>query len=212
MVTGAVGSLGLLAGCLTGPLSGSTETATRSPTPEPTSTPGYAGTYYNLPVSHPDMESSLHSGTGLVEDTLPLRLTDEGEEHIDQFDWYSDEYEAFSRVDEQLQWERDFLPFEDGEKEGDPYHFTVHWTATLLAPEADEYLLRVASDDDSWVFVDEELVLDNGGVHEFSTVEGRPRLSAGEHSLEIFYAERYTVSAGLVFLPDERLDARSPSG
>jgi fibro-slime domain-containing protein len=60
---------------------------------------------------------------------------------------------------------------------------------------------NISSDDDLWVFVDGNLVVDDGGVKDLAS-GGVPNvtdsgLSNGTHTLEIFYADRHQVQAGL---------------
>ncbi len=175
---------------------------------------GYLGTYYNLPESHPDVENPLRgnpqANQGLVRETLPLELTEKGRDRYEQFDWYDERYRSLRRVDEAIDFGgRNFLPLDEG-KAGDPYHFAVHWRGTLTAPADDTYSLETTSDDESWVFVDERLVVDNGGLHGTNTVSVETDLTAGDHRVDVFYAERHTSGATMVFTPDDRLTARSP--
>lgn len=168
---------------------------------------GYLGTYYNLPRSHPDMEGALDGdgvNRGLVRETLPLRLTDAGEAYYEQFDWFTDQYRSFQRRDDAIDFPSDFLPVDEG-LPGDPFHFAVHWEATLVVPEDGEYTFELSSDDDSWAFVDGGLVVDNGGLHGTASTGGSVTLEAGEHSLDVFFAERHTVGSDVVFTPDPRV-------
>lgn len=169
-------------------------------------TPGLLGRYYNLPESHPDVESgSTDQNLGLVESSLPLRLTAAGEQEYEQFDWWDEQYLSTSRVDESLDWPSDFFPLDEG-KPGDPYHFAVHWTATMEVPEDGSYSFATASDDESWVFVDDQLVVDNGGLHGRTRRSGSADLSAGEHSVDIYFAERQPTGSNFTFDPDSRAE------
>jgi len=167
---------------------------------------GLFGTYYDLPKNHPDIgrPSSTQRRQGLVSKTLPLELTSKGEEYIRQFDWYSSEYKSFSRVDQSLRWIGNFTPIS-----GSPSSFAVQWTATVTVDETENYSFKITSDDDAWVFLDDQLLLDNGYVHAVNTVEANQRLREGRHSLKIFYANRYAISE-LYFDIDDRLDVGVP--
>jgi fibro-slime domain-containing protein len=173
---------------------------------KPERVPGYAGDYYNLSENHPDMQVDGNGQTsGLVEETLPIRLTDKGQERIEQFDWYDSEHHSTSRIDEEIQFGSDFFPLDEG-KQGDPYHFAVHWRATIDVPEDGTYSFSTTSDDDSWVFVGGQLVVDNGGLHARTTRDGAIDLSKGTYNLDVFHAERHTVGSVMVFEPDSRVD------
>lgn len=193
-----------------------TPTETETPTePTPIETPtesvqtGYHGTYYNLPRSHPDIgsPSDIQPRQGLVKENLPLELTSKGQEYINQFDWFSAEYEVFSRVDQSLDWgSSGFVPIS-----GSASSFAAQWTATVTVSEYAYYHIKIGSDDDTWVFLDDKLVLDNGNIHAFNTVQSDLRLREGKYSLKIFYANRYDWS-GLNFSIDDRLSVTVPQG
>jgi hypothetical protein len=56
----------------------------------------------------------------------------------------------------------------------------------------------LGSDDDSFIYVDGVLFGQNPGVHGVSTVTfDSPNLTAGSHSIEVFYADRQNVEAHL---------------
>jgi fibro-slime domain-containing protein len=193
-----------------------TPTETETPTePTPTEMPtesvqtGYHGTYYNLPRSHPDIgsPSDIQPRQGLVKENLPLELTSKGQEYINQFDWFSAEYEVFSRVDQSLDWgSSGFVPIS-----GSASSFAAQWTATVTVSEYAYYRIKIGSDDDTWVFLDDKLVLDNGNIHAFNTVQSDLHLREGKYSLKIFYANRYDWS-GLNFSIDDRLSVTVPQG
>ena len=75
----------------------------------------------------------------------------------------------------------------------------VHWTGTLAITPAT--VLSLSADDDAWLFLNGNLVLDNGGVKALSlattsTVTG---LAAGNYTVDLFFADRNTVQSGIAF-------------
>jgi len=70
----------------------------------------------------------------------------------------------------------------------------VMQTRTFLAPVSGEYVFRTVSDDGSWLLVDGQPVVANGGLHGVDEAVGAVRLSAGVHVLT-FVAFDYVSSA-----------------
>ena len=183
----------------------------------PNASAGLLGTYYNLSSSHPDMQNIITGWTpGMVESTLTgdaPTLTAYGATQVSQFDWWDDSYEAFSRVDSDADLQSNFasswFPVNGG-LNGDPYHFAVKWSGTFYVDSDKNYTYSMGSDDDSWLFIDGQLVLDLGGVHAMSYTNYDLFLDEGHHTIDIFFAERHTVESGfqLNFFSD--LEPTSP--
>ncbi|MCB4756684.1 MAG: TIGR03663 family protein [Elusimicrobia bacterium] len=65
--------------------------------------------------------------------------------------------------------------------------FSMIWSGYLKIPAAGTYQFSLESDDGSWLFIDDTLVIDNGGAH-ISTVKSHAAiLSAGFHKIQIKY-------------------------
>jgi fibro-slime domain-containing protein len=164
---------------------------------------GLFGTYYNLSQAHPDMESSVTGwNTGLVESLLSgsmPTLSSYGATQISQFDWWNPAYSVFSRTDSDADLQSNFasswFPVNTG-LPGDPYHFAVHWSGQFYVDADKNYTYSMGSDDDSWLFIDNQLVLDLGGIHGMTYDNYTMFLTEGHHDIDIFFAERHVVESG----------------
>ena len=66
--------------------------------------------------------------------------------------------------------------------------FSVEWTGTIRIPRAGRYLFATESDDGSFLLLDGQLIVDNGGSHARRYVAGRVEISrSGVYPLAIRY-------------------------
>ncbi len=58
-------------------------------------------------------------------------------------------------------------------------NFYVRWTGELTPQFSETYTLSTVSDDGSWLWIDDQLVVDNGGLHGMREIAGNVTLEAG---------------------------------
>lgn len=76
--------------------------------------------------------------------------------------------------------------WDDGEK---PYRspFSIRWTGLIRIENAGKYRFSLDSDDGSWLFIDGQMIIDNGGDHAPVRLSRDANLSAGYHQIELKY-------------------------
>jgi DNA-binding beta-propeller fold protein YncE/4-amino-4-deoxy-L-arabinose transferase-like glycosyltransferase len=67
--------------------------------------------------------------------------------------------------------------------------FSIEWQGQIRVPQPGEYGFGTNSDDASLVFIDDKLVVDNGGDHGDQYAEGHILLDAGWHDFRLRYAQ-----------------------
>ncbi|MBD3306800.1 hypothetical protein GF339_10265, partial [candidate division KSB3 bacterium] len=67
--------------------------------------------------------------------------------------------------------------------------FSIEWQGYIEIPETAVYTFATESDDGSWLFIDDQLVVDNGGVHGLVRKTGNIQLTQGQHPITIRYVQ-----------------------
>jgi len=65
--------------------------------------------------------------------------------------------------------------------------FMIRYTGRFSVPEAGDYTFSVRADDGAIVYVDGQMVVDDGGMHAPRTRSGRTRLYSGSHDIRVDY-------------------------
>ena len=73
----------------------------------------------------------------------------------------------------------------DGAKVDD--HFGYDFHGFIKIPVSGRYIISVASDDGTKVFIDDKLVIDNDGSHSVNVVEASLAMDAGFHRIQVLY-------------------------
>lgn len=177
------------------------------------------------PDTNPDFEYWVADDRGIVQDTLgedrkPVYNADV--EHVTVHDettfnqWYNDvpgvnlsmPYEMCLWTDDGVRYgfaDYTFFPL-DGLLFGNyiyghNYHFTFELHASAAYNGGETFI--VAADDDLWLFIDGQLVIDLGGVHPMESAIVRLDdlgLTPGQvYDLDLFFAERMTLGSRLAF-------------
>ncbi|HTX60611.1 MAG TPA: OmpA family protein [Verrucomicrobiae bacterium] len=205
-------------------------------TPAPACSPGagkLTATYYVLPAHHPDVEHGVDAQIvpGLVArklgpDGLPVatqtaltgpqasgKIADVN--GAGEILWWSASSPSGVKLEKVV---ADCLPIErgqmfaDGFTDDETYYLTAHYEGYFTTPKSTTVGLSEGSDDDSWVFIDGSLVVDNGGVKPLADAPyTSAKLSPGQHKLDIFYADRHGSEAQFDFDPQFALTDAPPS-
>lgn len=75
--------------------------------------------------------------------------------------------------------------------------FGIVYTGTFQVTQAGQYKWELLSDDGSALWIDNKLVVDNDGQHGFNGVEGEGQLSAGLHTMKVWYFQGPPTEIGL---------------
>lgn len=76
-------------------------------------------------------------------------------------------------------WHEGFNGFTD--------NFILHLTGFITVEQAGNYQFKLSSDDGSRMYIDDQLVIDNDGLHGTAAKEGSIELTPGQHSFKIEY-------------------------
>jgi hypothetical protein len=76
--------------------------------------------------------------------------------------------------------------------------FAIDYTGKFWIDRPGEYSWELTSDDGSMLFIDDKLVIDNGGLHAPVTLRGKTELTAGIHSIRVPYFQGIKYHVALV--------------
>ncbi len=159
---------------------------------------GWYGQYYNSSRNDPEMNLPSSEWGGSHPDPRGALWTS---------DWYDVERYRFDRVDEHLMFGDNFFPFDgaraeelDRNQSGErhDYHFASKWTGKVTVEQTGSYTAHLTSDDDSWVYVNGVLMIENSGIHGARTETASLTLSTGD-IVEVYFAERHVTRSHMNF-------------
>lgn len=79
----------------------------------------------------------------------------------------------------------------------------LHLFGTFVAPGGGQITITLGADDDAWVFINGQLVVDLGGVKALTPAPVTiSDLAPGTNRIDLFFADRNVVQSGLVFSAD----------
>ncbi len=91
--------------------------------------------------------------------------------------------------------------FPNGINNGADGYTSAHLYGTFNLASPGGITLTLGSDDDAWVFINGQLVVDNGGVHAFQNIPFpvSTGLLVGTNTIDVFFADRHVVQSELAF-------------
>lgn len=135
---------------------------------------GFYGQYYNMSEDDPGMQSNINNfNVGIAEEN----------------EWFGQSYHAFDRVDRTINFGGNFLPVNTG-KRGDPYHFAAHWRSAVVISTPGTYQFNVTSNNDSWLYVNDVLVINLGNAKFTKSGSTNITLTKGVHEISAYFVER----------------------
>lgn len=92
--------------------------------------------------------------------------------------------------------------FATGETDNNTWFRSAIFRGNVDMASAGSLTFSLGADDDAWLFIDGMLVGDNGGVKAYGpTTYNTTTLSAGTHSLALFFADRHVTQSAIGFDP-----------
>ncbi|MDQ3534025.1 MAG: PA14 domain-containing protein [Bacteroidota bacterium] len=79
------------------------------------------------------------------------------------------------------------IHFDEGDFGQFETNFVVHASGFINLKENTNLVLRLVSDDGSRLFIDDQMIIDNGGFHAMEAKDGEMNLSAGKHAFRVEY-------------------------
>lgn len=185
--------------------------------------------WYTIAFGHPDVEKSVNGfSPGLVETSLgpnglPVRsalsagASPTSSNHITNVDpvtseilWWAPQaglvsVDPFYTNSVAIPFDQPSNLFPSGlSSNGNPNgYISTHFFGTFDTPDGGAITLTFGADDDAWIFINGQLVVDNGGVKElFTAPTVINNLAVGKNRIDLFFADRHTVQSGLVFNAD----------
>lgn len=92
-----------------------------------------------------------------------------------------------------------------------PSPFSAIWSGYIDIPSTGTYTFKLTSDDGSWLYIDDKLIIDNGGYHAFRAIRGDAHLEEGKHKMMIKY---FDAGGGaiinLLWIPPGGMESKIP--
>jgi fibro-slime domain-containing protein len=189
--------------------------------------------YWTLTSANPDTGGAITGVvTGLVQSTLgpdglPVESTPGTFQDVNaagELLWWTPQpglvlagttYNYPTTVTLPFNFETNFFPNSPtappGSDGGDVGFTSAILSGTFDTPAGGSVTFTLGSDDDAWVFLNGQLVVDNGGIHGLATAPTViTDLAPGVNTVEVFFADRHTVQSGLYFDADVTINPSVP--